>query len=158
LISQRIVLGEPSELEVSLEVADAAPADSPLALAPVALLLDGVVDQEILVLPGSGRERYTALVGPLGRGEHSLGLGPSAFLAAGPRIAWKRLAARVTPPSDPDRELLAHAPRFYLRADTVGRADDIPLYVYAEVDETPPGRTLRYTAVFSNEDGGTPAI
>jgi hypothetical protein len=51
--------------------------------------------------------------------------------------------------SDP---VLAHAPVLFARANTVGKFSDVPLLVYCE---RMPEHRLRYTVVFSNEDGGT---
>ena len=33
---------------------------------------------------------------------------------------------------------------------------DMPLLTWYETDETPRGRRIRYSVVFTNEDGGTP--
>lgn len=46
-----------------------------------------------------------------------------------------------------------HAPILYQRADTVGTDNDIPLAMYAEWNATE--KSLTYTVIFSNEDGGT---
>ncbi len=47
----------------------------------------------------------------------------------------------------------AHAPILYQREDTVGTENDIPLVMYCEWDSGE--RSLTYTVIFSNEDGGT---
>ena len=45
----------------------------------------------------------------------------------------------------------------YARADTLDRFSDVPLLLWYEVDPLPSGQRIRYSVVFSNEDGGTPA-
>jgi hypothetical protein len=51
---------------------------------------------------------------------------------------------------------LAHAPILHQRANAVGRFTDVPLLLYYEVEPTAAGTRLRYSVIFSNEDGGTP--
>jgi hypothetical protein len=51
---------------------------------------------------------------------------------------------------------LAHAPVLYARANTIDRFTDIPLMMYYEIKHEPGAdMTVRYTVVFTNEDGGT---
>jgi hypothetical protein len=117
--------------------------------------VDGRYDHEVLLFPGSGRSRYDTLAGPLSRGRHSVELRPSAFWT--PASCVETPAVTTTPVAAGDARYLAlaHAPVVELRADTVGEQTDVPLYEYVE-DLAPGGeRVLRYTVVFSNEDGGT---
>jgi hypothetical protein len=44
----------------------------------------------------------------------------------------------------------------WLRADTIGSATDLPLLMYAEDLRANGTGVLRYSIIFSNEDGGTP--
>ena len=145
-----------TELVVQLDVDDTTPLDAPLAVTAATLRVDGNPDQEILLLPGSGRDRYEALVGPLAAGRHRLELRPSPLWPAEPRLAWKRLGTQPVTPGQPEHDRLRFAPRLWLRADTVGEATDVPLLAYVEEDTVGDQRRLRYTVVFSNEDGGTP--
>ena len=50
-------------------------------------------------------------------------------------------------------DIKRHAPILYQRADTVGTDNDIPLVLYVEWDGSE--KSLTYTVIFSNEDGGT---
>ena len=145
-----------TEVVIRLEVEDRTPLDAPLTVTAATLLVDGNADQEILLLPGSGREEYEALVGPLAAGRHRLELRPSPLWPAEPRLAWKRLALQPVTPGQPEHDRLRFAPRLWLRADTIGEATDVPLLAYVEEDTAGGQRRLRYTVVFSNEDGGTP--
>ena len=52
---------------------------------------------------------------------------------------------------------LSLAPFVYARPDTVGRFTDVPLLMWYETELTARGTRYRYSVVFSNEDGGTPA-
>jgi hypothetical protein len=54
-------------------------------------------------------------------------------------------------------EALAHAPFVYERANTAGRFSDVPVFMWYEIEPTPNGRRYRYSVIFTNEDGGTPA-
>jgi hypothetical protein len=59
--------------------------------------------------------------------------------------------------ASPVYQAYRHAPVLELRADTVGEQTDVPLYAYVERLPGNGGETtLRYSVVFSNEDGGTP--
>ena len=49
------------------------------------------------------------------------------------------------------------APFIYARPDTVGKFTDIPLLMWYEIEPTDRGTRYRYSVIFSNEDGGTPA-
>jgi hypothetical protein len=150
-------LAGPADVIVELEVEDGAPLDAPFAVTAATLMVDGTADSEVLLLPGSGRDRYDALVGPLGAGRHALSVVRSELWPADARVRWKRLSARAVKAGEPDHERLRHAPRLWLRADTVGEATDVPLLAFVEEDAVAGGRRLRYSLVFSNEDGGTPS-
>ena len=47
------------------------------------------------------------------------------------------------------------APILYARANTVGAFTDVPMLMWYEMETTSRGWRLRYSVVFSNEDGGT---
>jgi hypothetical protein len=55
----------------------------------------------------------------------------------------------------PDSVVVTHAPVLWLRSDTIGVATDLPLMMYAEDLRTNGSGLVRYTIIFSNEDGGT---
>jgi len=57
----------------------------------------------------------------------------------------------------PEHEALAHAPLLHARRGSVERFTDLPLLAWVEARPTGRGRELRYSVVFSHEDGGTPA-
>ncbi len=57
----------------------------------------------------------------------------------------------------PNYQAMSLAPFVYARPDTVGRFTDVPLLMWYETELTARGTRYRYSVVFSNEDGGTPA-
>ena len=53
---------------------------------------------------------------------------------------------------------LAHAPFIYERPNASGRFTDVPVFMWYESEETEStARRFRYSVIFTNEDGGTPA-
>jgi hypothetical protein len=148
-------LRSPAEVVAEIEVEDKTPLDAPFTVTAVVLVVDGKPNCQILLFPGSGRERYDALVGPLPPGRHVLEAVGSDLWPADPRIIGKRIAARAVTAAAPDYDRLRFAPRLVPRADTVGEATDVPILSYVEEDAVARGRRYRYSVVFSNEDGGT---
>jgi hypothetical protein len=59
----------------------------------------------------------------------------------------------------PDFRMIANAPILFARPNTIGKFSDVPLLMYCETlkagSPERPLTTLRYTVIFSNEDGGT---
>ncbi len=58
---------------------------------------------------------------------------------------------------DPAYLAAAYAPVLHPRRAALKKFSDVPLLLWYEVDRTPRGQRIRYSVVFSNEDGGTPA-
>ena len=146
----KITVGDGAMAVVSLGVAAEGDAARGRALD---VIVDGTEDSQVVVFPGAERASQ-ALVGPLTAGTHEVSWRASALWPL-PRVP-PVISMRVEPvaPGHPDYERLRWAPRIGLRADTIGTWSDLPLLLYAE--RPSPGR-LRYSVIFSNEDGGTPA-
>jgi hypothetical protein len=121
----------------------------------VAVWVDGRYDHELLLFPGSGRNRYDTLLGPLGAGRHDVNLRHSAFWEPSPCLQTGDPAVDVVDAGQRRHALLQRAPVLELRADTVGEQTDLPLFEYVEELIEDGVRQLRYTVVFSHEDGGT---
>jgi hypothetical protein len=68
-----------------------------------------------------------------------------------PGVSFRQLAAGLG-----DYEAQARAPFLYARPGTLKAFSDLPLLAWYETDRTERGRRLRYSVVFTNEDGGTP--
>lgn len=117
--------------------------------------VDGHYEHELLLFPASGRDRYDTLLGPFGAGRHRVELRRSAFWAPSSCLRLGDPAVAIVEHGAKTYSLLEHAPVLEMRADTIGEQTDVPLFAYVEEAGPPGSRTLRYTVVFSNEDGGT---
>lgn len=133
-------VGRSSEVIAELEMS--AP-EGEWALAELTIDLAG--KQHALAWGGAQRRGYAVFLGRLDAGEHVL----EAHDAPGLRVHGAKF--REMAPDDKDFEAIAHAPVLYAREDTVGTLNDAPLLMYCER----LGTMLQYTAIFSNEDGGT---
>jgi hypothetical protein len=127
------------------------------AAAALSVQINGREAQHILVLPGSGREAYDALLGPFGAGEHEITLERSTLWPWPDGVEIGSAHAEVRKTAGGDAAILAHAPSLGLRADTIGTASDLPLLIYVEDQRHDAKGWIRYSAIFSHEDGGTPA-
>jgi hypothetical protein len=160
LVDQKFRLA--SESEVILTLKASAPGTSwamPGAEAAVLTVeTDSRYKQDIILFAGAETFTYRALLGRLSAGEHSLRIThnktQSAPQAAKVVIAETTIAGSVG--GNKLEELaLAHAPMLYARPDTVGKFSDIPLLMWYEVIREGATRTIRYSIIFTNEDGGT---
>ena len=122
------------------------------------VLVDGRPEHVIVLTPGAGRTDYSTLLGPLGDGDHTVALTRSPLWPTAPPIRIASTSVEAIAASDPRAAVLAHAPVLGVRADTVGTSSDLPLLMYVEDERTNGDGWLRYSVVFSNEDGGTPAV
>lgn len=122
---------------------------------PAATALDIVVDREvrttILIFGKVGHPAYSALLHALPPGRHEI------VAQASPYWPWPSSAAApsMTASPAPDSVVTAHAPALWMRADTIGTSTDLPLAMYAEDMRVNGTGVLRYSFIFSNEDGGT---
>lgn len=121
------------------------------------VILDGGYDQHVFLFQGASEAEYEFLLGPLGKGNHSI------------RLQWDRswtpdhqekpqveiTGIQPVDSSDPAQEPVLRAPILHLRKDTVGRFSDVPLLLYWEADPMAHGNQATYTFILSNEDGGT---
>ena len=133
---------------------------SPATTAAMLILdVDGKYAQHLPVTRGQGPADYPVSLGRLAAGTHRLAI----RLDRG----WTPKAVRdVTIPDvhisafaedAPRFRALAFAPVLHPRPNALGRFTDVPLVLWYETDATPRGTRIRYSVVFSNEDGGTPA-
>lgn len=113
--------------------------DWPLAT----VFVDKRPQQQIMLYAGDGKFTYSAFLGALEAGEHSVEV-------RGQGVEF--IAARFR---EDHSDVVANAPVLYARANTVGRISDIPLIVYCERLSENGAAFLQYTVIFSNEDGGT---
>jgi hypothetical protein len=141
---------------LSVTVSDRCPTPPAQRVAAFSVWVDGARGHEVVVFPGSGLTRYESLLGPLTSGRHTAELRPSDLWTAAGCALVQRLDVTVYSAEVPEHDVYRHAPVLELRADTIGQATDLPLYAYVERTQAGAEPTLRYSVVFSNEDGGTP--
>jgi len=147
LASTSITLPKAGDAVVTLTVNDSAlPTVTALDVA-----VNGEVKTTVLVFGKIGHPPYTALLHALPAGRHEITAQPS------PYWTWPAGAAApsLTATAAPDSVVVSHAPALWVRADTIGTSSDLPLVLYAEDMRVSGTGVLRYSFIFSNEDGGT---
>lgn len=147
LATTTLVMPAAGDAVVALTVDDAAfPAATALDIA-----VDGEVQTTILLFGKVGHGPYSALLHVVAAGRHAITAQPSAYWF------WPGSAKAITLTAAPAPEsvVTAHAPALWLRSDTIGVATDLPLAMYAEDMRVSGTGVLRYSIIFSNEDGGT---
>jgi len=166
LASEGLNLAE--DMEVGLEIEARSPGASwarPGAEAAALLVLvDGLYNQDLLLWAGDELFRYRVLLGRLSHGKHTLSVALNPLRSA-PRARRAEVKALRPLPfantgqskvDDDDHFALAHSPVLYARANTIDRFTDLPLLMYYEIlHEGADDLIVRYTAIFTNEDGGT---
>jgi len=125
--------------------------------ATLTLFLNGRYHQDVILFAGESSFRYSVHVGRVRPGTHTV------------RIVWNRRhsAPHVSSPiledfvlhpvgrADPEFLPLAHSPILYARPNSIGMFSDIPLLMWYETVRRREALTIRYSVIFSNEDGGT---
>lgn len=142
---------------VSLTVKDQCPSSSSPRVTALGVWVDGRYDHELLLFPGTGIAAYDSLVGPLKAGRHEIEVRPSEFWPVVACTSPSPATVAVVGDGAAAYDAYRRAPVLELRADTVGEETDVPLYAYVETLRADGAVTWRYTVIFSNEDGGTPA-
>ena len=156
------------DMEVGLEIEARSPGASWLRkgseAAALMISVDGSYNQDLLLWAGDESSLYRVMLGRLSRGKHTVSVAfNAARSAAGAQRAEVKsvhplllASARNARGMDEDQLALAHAPVLYARANTIDRFTDIPLMMYYEIlHERGADVLVRYTVVFTNEDGGT---
>jgi len=141
-----LVMPKAGDAVVTLAIDDS---QFPAATA-VDIAVDGEVKATVLVFGKVGHPAYTTLLHSLAAGRHEIAALRSPFWT------WPASAApTLTASLAPDSIVISHAPALWLRADTIGTSTDLPLVLYAEDLRINGSGVLRYSYIFSNEDGGT---
>jgi len=152
-----VVLTKPGDhVVLEVTVADKS-AREVAAVAALVVKLNGRETEHVLATPGTRRTTYEALLGPFESGEQRISVERSPWWTWPSGFTVTGIAARVVGADSPDSSLLAYAPSFGVRADTIGTASDLPLVLYVEDDRRGGKGWLRYSAIMSHEDGGTAA-
>lgn len=164
-------------MEVGLEIQARAPGASwareGAEAAALLISVDGVYNQDLLLWAGDELFSYRVMLGNLTRGKHKVSVALNlARSAAGAQLAEVKLLralplapGRRSAATTEDQLALAHSPVLYARANAIDHFTDLPLVMYYEIlrDERQEGTArrdliVRYTAIFTNEDGGTQTI
>lgn len=143
-----------AELELASPSSDWAAPGREAAVASVGL--DGETKHHVFVFAEKDSRLYRVFLGPLAPGAHSLSVArDSRHSAPGSDLVIS--GARILPldPAGPLYEPVRHAPVLFARPGAPGRFTDAPLLVFCTRGRDARGPWLEYTAVFSNEDGGT---
>lgn len=136
--------------------------------AALLIKVDGEYNQDLLLWAGDEPFTYRVMLGRLSKGRHIVSVELNAARsAAGARRAEMTLL-RPVPLRSPspktgdaaqaeDALAVSYSPVLYARANTIDRFTDVPLLMYYEVERQAANELLvRYTVIFSHEDGGTP--
>jgi hypothetical protein len=163
LLSEAFSLAE--DMEVGLEIEARSPGASWARkggeAAALIISVDGSYNQDLLLWGGDESSHYRVMLGRLPRGKHtvSVGLNPARSAPGAQEAEVTSLIPLLLASArarDEDQLAVSHAPVLYARANTIDRFTDIPLMMYYEILHGPGvDMTVRYTVVFSNEDGGT---
>jgi hypothetical protein len=121
------------------------------AVTALDIAVDGEVRTTVLLFGKVGHPPYTALLHALPAGRHDVVAQPSPYWTWPPAVAPPVLTVAPAPQSS----VIARAPALWVRADTIGTSSDLPLLMYAEDRRVNGTGVLRYSVIFSNEDGGT---
>ncbi len=117
------------------------------------LSVDDGAKQQVMIFSGEMRHRYRAFLGEIAPGAHVLKLERHPdYSARGVQMQAHGVTFRQYKPSDAEYAVVANAPVLFARPNTVGKFTDVPMLAYCE---NLPDGSLRYSVIFSNEDGGT---
>ena len=154
-------LGRPSEVTavVSARCGGCSWSSAARPAAMLVLDVDGRYSQHLMLDRGEGPVDYRVNLRGLGAGTHRLRarLDRRWTPAAVREVEVEDVRTEATADDAPDYRALAFAPVLHPRRNELGRFTDVPLVLWYETDKTPRGTRIRYSVVFSNEDGGTPA-
>jgi hypothetical protein len=123
------------------------------------VMLDGG-PHSTLPITRTGRAEYRVLLGFRGVGVHRLHIDEVNGLSARDlRERDSAIVETIAIEQITGREgyILSLAPFIYARPDTVGKFTDVPVFMWYEEEPTANGTRYRFSVIFTNEDGGTPA-
>ncbi|CAN5357418.1 hypothetical protein BH10ACI2_BH10ACI2_20090 [soil metagenome] len=130
--------------------------------AVITVFVDGKYSQDVMLFAGSRPFDYKVLLGRVEAGNHEftirLNKPRSSANAQNVTVSSARRFAIDSNGKNAveDRIAIENSPFLYARPDAVDRFSDIPLITYYEIIKDGQGAfTVRYTTIFTNEDGGT---
>jgi hypothetical protein len=127
----------------------------------VSLAVDGRYVQHLPIVR-TGRADYRIMLGQVEPGRHTLLIDEDAELTSSElrrhsRATVETIAFQLITASERDYAAISLAPIVYARPDTVGKYTDVPVFMWYEIEPSARGTRYRYSVIFTNEDGGTPA-
>lgn len=127
--------------------------------AVLTVFLDGKYQQDIILFYGAEKFNYKALLGKLNAGKHKLEIVLNRKRTAKKSGEVSISSVKIKPylaKTPADQLAISHTPFLYVRPDTIDRFSDIPTLTFYEILPIKENSYLiRYTTIFSNEDGGT---
>jgi hypothetical protein len=119
--------------------------------------VDGAYSQHVVV-PGGTSHAARVVIGPLGAGAHRVAivLDPATPEPVRDSVTVGPLETIVVAADAPEYAAVAHTPILHARPGSLERFSDLPMVMWYGVESSPRGTWLRYSVVFTNEDGGTP--
>ena len=126
----------------------------------LAVTLDDRPPMHVPIVRG-GKAEYHLMLGPVSAGSHAVAIADDANLTAatlrgGNAATWSIEVDQILSTA-PTHQAMSLAPVVHAREDTVGKFNDVPLLTWYEIEPTERGKRYRFSVIFSNEDGGTPA-
>lgn len=133
-------------------------AESPV----LTIFVDGKYNQDLILFAGAEKLTYRVALGKFGKGRHKVAIALNEARSA-PNAGRVKIhsqefstAKDLAKNSKRDSAALANSPVIYARPNTIDKFTDIPLVTYYEIFQLSDRRfKIRYTTIFSNEDGGT---
>ncbi|MBS1788705.1 MAG: hypothetical protein JST85_13340 [Acidobacteria bacterium] len=150
-----------AESEATLDLTASAPGTSweksGSEAATVSIFVDGKKHQDAILFAGAKPFPYRLLLGRVATGEHSLRIELNRTQSAASVTIVNIADAKISliDRGHPEFQMIAHAPVLFARPDTIGKFSDVPLLMYCETLKESGNTILRYTVIFTNEDGGT---
>jgi hypothetical protein len=127
----------------------------------LSLAVDGRYSQHLPIIR-TGRAEYKVMLGALEPGSHTVNISEDSQLTAGElrgglQAIVHSVGITLIDAKSADYTAVSMAPIVYARPDTVGMYTDVPAFMWYEIEPTARGTRYRYSVIFTNEDGGTPA-
>ena len=136
--------------------------------AVLTVFVDGKYNQDVILFAGESSFEYQVLLGKYNAGKHKITIVLNHARSA-PNTRNVKINSASTNVIDSsnanfkaaDRSgfnyfATINAPFIYARPDTINKFSDIPLLTYYEIFDEPENvKKIRYTTIFTNEDGGT---
>lgn len=151
----------PAESEALLDLTASAPGTSwrerGAEAAVATIYVDDKYHQDVILFAGARDFTYQLMLGRVAPGAHNLRIEFNRKQSAAKATSVKISGAKITTidREHPEFRAIARAPIIYARLDTIGKFSDIPLLAYCEIVNRVASTLYTYTAIFSNEDGGT---